>query len=78
MLKPTKHMNPDQSVLVLASVALKRLKKVRVERYADLTAFLEGKVPSAKFLFAPGISFLFILGLIQYQPKSDTFEYVGP
>lgn len=29
-------------------------------------------------LFLPSINFLFLMGLIEYHPKTDAIEYVGP
>ena len=29
-------------------------------------------------LFLPSLNFLFLLGLVEYHPKTDAIEYVGP
>jgi hypothetical protein len=29
-------------------------------------------------LFLPTLSFLYLLGLVEYRPKTDSLEYVGP
>jgi hypothetical protein len=29
-------------------------------------------------LFQPALNFLFLMGLIDYRPKTDAVEYVGP
>jgi hypothetical protein len=29
-------------------------------------------------LFLPALNFLYLLGLIDYHPKTDAVEYVGP
>ncbi|WP_414590540.1 ABC-three component system middle component 8, partial [Anabaena sp. CCY 9614] len=29
-------------------------------------------------LFLPSLNFLFLLGLVEYRPKTDAIEYLGP
>jgi hypothetical protein len=29
-------------------------------------------------LFLPALNFLYLMGLIEYHPKTDAVEYVGP
>ena len=29
-------------------------------------------------LFLPALNFLFLMGLVEYRPKTDAVEYVGP
>jgi len=29
-------------------------------------------------LFLPALNFLYLMGLIEYRPKTDAVEYVGP
>lgn len=77
MLKPNKHSNPDKTVVFASTIILKRLMKRRVERYSELREHAEAKLGSAgRTLFLPTVSFLFLLGLVEYHPKTDSFEYV--
>jgi hypothetical protein len=78
MLRPTKHSHPDRTVVNVALVLLKHLRKNRFGRYSDLRAFSKKSVQGSDTLFLPALNFLFLLGLIEYKPKTDAIEYVGP
>lgn len=78
MLRPTKHMNPDRSVLALATVLLRRLRKARIEGYSSLLGHAAEQMPDGDTLFPGALSLLYLLGLIEYRARSDAFEYVGP
>lgn len=78
MLRPTKHSHPDKTVIYLAMRLLLHIKNQRIEEYESLRAFAKREVESAEFLYLPALNFLFLLGLIEYHPKNDSFEYVGP
>lgn len=78
MLRPTKHSHPDRTVINVAMLLLKHLRKRRLERYGDLQTFAKKVVAGGDVLLLPALSFLFILGLIEYRPKTDAIEYVGP
>jgi hypothetical protein len=70
-------MNPDRSVLALSSVLLARLKKTRIEGYSALVDYALSQAEDGDTLFASSISLLFLLGLVEYRPRTDSFEYVG-
>ncbi len=76
-LLPTKHSHPDKTTIALAMIIVKRLKKVRIEQYDNLLEFLQKKNSDAKTLFLSSMNFLYIMGLIDYHKKTDSFEYVG-
>lgn len=78
MLRPSKHSHPDQTIVSLALLLLRRLRDRRVDEYNDLLVFAKGAVSGADFLFLPALNLLFLLGLVEYQRKSDALEYVGP
>lgn len=78
MLRPTKHSHPDRTVISVAMLLLKQLRKRRLERYSDLQALAKRTVAGGDVLLLPALSFLFILGLVEYRPKNDAVEYVGP
>ncbi|NOL51808.1 ABC-three component system middle component 8 [Pelistega suis] len=76
MLRPNKHNHPDKTVLYASFLILKSLKKSRVIHYNDLLLLVKDKIVNGKYLFLPALNFLFLLGLINYQPKTDTIEYI--
>lgn len=90
MLRPTKHSHPDKTVIYISFLLLKHLKEKRLESYSALKDYLKAKskvidseyenvtTSSSDFLFIPALNFLYILGLIEYRPKTDSIEYVGP
>lgn len=77
MIRPSKHSNPDQTVIAVSALLLKRLSKVGVEKYDKLEELVANKVEGGEYLFLPSLNLLYLLGVIDYHKKSDTFEYVG-
>lgn len=78
MLRPTKHSHPDRTVVNVALLLLTRLRKRRLDGYSVLRSYAKKAVAGGDVLFLPALNFLFLLGLIEYRPKTDTIEYVGP
>lgn len=78
MLKPTKHTDPNRSLLVITAVMLDRLRRRRLIPFDDLRDDLRAKHTGVDRLFVPALNLLHMLGLIQYHMKIDSFEYVGP
>ena len=77
MINPTKHSNPDQTVVGVAVLLLKHLSKKGVEKYDRLEDEVEGKIEGGRYLFLPALNLLYLLGVIDYHKKSDAFEYIG-
>jgi len=77
MLKPTKHSHPDRTVINVSLLLLSRLKERRFDEYEVLRKFAKKKVVGGDVLFLPALNFLYLLGLIEYRPKTDSLEYVG-
>ncbi|WP_348650667.1 ABC-three component system middle component 8 [Corynebacterium pseudodiphtheriticum] len=78
VLRPTKHSHPDRTVLNVALIALEVLKRKRLEDYDTLRATAKKRVSGGDVLFLPAVNFLYLMGLVEYRPKTDSFEYVGP
>jgi hypothetical protein len=78
MLRPTKHSHPDRTVINVSLLLLARLKKRRLDDYDSLRKYAKEKVTGGDVLFLPALNFLYLLGLIEYRPKTDAMEYVGP
>ncbi len=77
ILRPTKHAHPDRTVISLSLLLLARLKSRRLEDYYGLRKFAKRSVKGGDVLFLPALNFLFIIGLIDYRPKTDSVEYLG-
>lgn len=78
MLRPTKHSHPDRTVINVSALLLARLKTRRVDEYDVLRKFAKRCVIGGDVLFLPALNFLYLMGLIEYLPKTDAVEYVGP
>lgn len=76
LLLPTKHSHPDKTIIAISTIILQRLKKVRLEQYDDLLSYLQKKNVDGKYLFLAAINFLYILGVVEYRTKTDSFEYI--
>jgi hypothetical protein len=57
---------------------LARLKARRVDEYDALLTFAKKNVVGGDVLFLPALNFLYLMGLIEYRPKIDAVEYIGP
>jgi hypothetical protein len=55
-----------------------RLRRSRVDEYASLHKYVKKNIVGGDALFLPALSFLFLLGLIRYLPKTDSIEYLEP
>ena len=78
MLRPTKHSHPDRTVINVSLLILARLKTRRVDDYSALRKYAKKSVIGGDVLFLPALNFLFLMGLIDYRPKTDAVEYLGP
>jgi hypothetical protein len=77
MLRPTKHSHPDRTVINVSLLLLARLKRRRLDDYDSLRKYAKKAVTGGDVLFLPALNFLYLLGLIEYRPKTDSVEYVG-
>ncbi|GMU93952.1 MAG: hypothetical protein AMXMBFR4_30100 [Candidatus Hydrogenedentota bacterium] len=62
----------------VALLLITRLKDRRLEEYCILKTYVKRAVSGGDILFLPALNFLFLLGLVEYHPKTDSVEYVGP
>ena len=78
MLRPSKHSHPDRTVINVSLLLLARLKVRRLDDYDNLRKYTKKSVIGGDVLFLPALNFLYLLGLIDYRPKTDAVEYIGP
>jgi len=78
MLRPTKHSHPDRTAINVSLLLLARLKSRRVDTYVALRKYAKQSVVGGDVLFLPALNLLYLMGLIEYRPKTDAVEYVGP
>jgi hypothetical protein len=76
MLTPSKHLDLDRSVLRVASEVLTELRRRRMMEYDAVIRHIKRRVgDDGEAVIAPALSFLFLLGRLDYHSKNDTFEY---
>jgi hypothetical protein len=78
MLRPTKHSHPDRTVISVALLLLARLRTRRLDEYDALLKYARKAIVGGDVLFLPSLNFLYLMGLVEYHPKTDAIEYVGP
>ncbi|HVJ06481.1 MAG TPA: ABC-three component system middle component 8 [Candidatus Saccharimonadales bacterium] len=78
MLRPTKHSHPDKTIVNVSLLLLVRLKARRIDDYDALRKYAKKAINGGDVLFLPALNFLFLLGLVEYRPKTDAVEYLGP
>lgn len=76
MIRPSKHNDPDKTLVYASFLILKRLKKSKIVSYEELLDFIKKEITSGEYLFLPALNFLFLLGLVNYQAKNDMIEYI--
>lgn len=76
MLTPSKHLDLDRSALRVATEILAELRRRRFMEYASVMKHVRKRIgDDGDAVVAPALSFLFVLGRIEYHAKNDTFEY---
>ncbi len=76
MIRPTKHNHPDKTLIYASFLMLAKLRSKRIVRYNDLFSYIKEEITSGEFLFLPALDFLYLLGLVEYRPKTDSIEYI--
>jgi hypothetical protein len=76
MLTPRKHLNLDASVLRIASLMLRELRRRGVMEFERLRRVVINRVGAdADMSFLPALSFLHLIGRVDYHLQNDTVEY---
>ena len=76
MITPHKYLDLNLSVLNLGGFVLTTLKSEGAMKYNELlerSILMRGK--NAKDVFIPTLSFLYLLGKIEYNKEIDTIEF---
>jgi len=77
MIKPHKYLDLNLSLLNMGGVILNIIKQDGIIKYDELlekVILMRGG--NATEVFIPALSFLYLLGKIDYQQDIDTIEYV--
>lgn len=77
MIAPHKYLDLNLSLLNLGGVILNIIKEDGAVKYDELLEkVILARGSSAKEVFIPTLSFLFLLGKIEYQKDIDTIEFI--
>lgn len=77
MIAPHKYLDLNLSILNLGGIILTIIKDIHLIKYDELlekVVLLRGE--NAKDIFIPTLSFLFLLGKIEYRQEIDTIEVI--
>lgn len=77
MIAPHKYLDINLSVLNLGGVVLKIIKEENIIKYDELlykVVLIRGE--SAKDAFLPTLSFLYLLGKIEFKKDIDSIEFI--
>ena len=76
MLTPRKHLDLNVSVVRVAAIMLRELNRRGVVEFEKLRGVVIRRVGADGDLsFMPALSFLYLLGRVEYHLKNDTIEY---
>lgn len=77
MIAPHKYLDLNLSVLNLGGVILNVVKEEEVVKYDDLLdKVMLARGVNAKEVFIQTLSFLYLLGKIEYKKDIDTIEFI--
>lgn len=78
MLRPSKHLDLSKSPLRVASEIIIYLKRRRMVSYADLMNLIDKRIgDSGDSIVLPALNLCYVLGVLEYHVKNDSFEYTG-
>lgn len=77
MIAPHKYLDLNLSILNLGGVILTIIKNEGAVKYDELLErVILARGENAKEVFIPTLSFLYVLGKIEYQRDIDTIEFI--
>jgi hypothetical protein len=73
MIIPNKFTNPDLSILRVSALVLAKLIKKKILKFSDILNFLNWELKiDATDILIQSMSFLYIIGKIDYKMETDT------
>ena len=77
MIAPHKYLDLNLSLLSMGGLILSILKEEKLVKYDELLEkVILARGMNAKNVFIPALSFLYIIGKIDYRKDIDTIEYI--
>ena len=77
MIRPTKYIDLDASVLNVTAVVLSELQRIRAIPLGELNEVVTSRIgSSAKYNFAAALSLLYMTGKVEYDENGDAIVYL--
>lgn len=78
MIRASKHIDLDKSVLRISAEILKKLMKYRIMGFDDLQTKIYNKFNNdCDIVFNSSLNFLYLLGCIEYHSNTDKIEFIN-
>lgn len=78
MIRASKHIDLDSSVLRVSAEILKKLMKCRIIGFDDLQTKIYNKFNNDNdIVFNYSLNFLYLLGCIEYHSNTDKIEFIS-
>jgi len=78
MLRARKHLNPNTCTLRVMTIILAEILRRRTVKLDSLRSLVERRGGDDAILaFMPALQVLFLLGKVEFHPKTDTIEFLG-
>jgi len=75
MIKPTKHLNLDNSLINVSAILINEFKKRPTISYDEILQLIHIKIgKQGKEIVPYALNFLFLFGKIEYHETLDVFE----
>lgn len=76
MIRPTKYLNLDFSLIKIAAILINEFKEQPVITYDELFGILLDRIgKSGKEIMPYALNFLFLIGKLEYHQAIDAFEF---
>jgi hypothetical protein len=78
MIRPTKYLDLNTSVVRIAAFILKELKVAKTIQINELDEIIRNNLgENSRFNFIASLNFLFLLGKIDYEETSDSLIFTN-
>lgn len=77
MIKPYRHLDFNNSVLVIGAKIIEILKNSRSVKYSYLLKKITEGDENSKYVFPQALAFLFLIGKVDYCVETDEVELVS-
>lgn len=77
MIRPTKYMDPNTSILNVSAEVLAELMKTSIRTLQELDELVQTRIEEkARINFIPAINLLYLIGCIDYDVETDAVYYL--